>query len=421
MRLHSHMLEKRRDYLRGIASLGLTGVASLTGCLQGITGGSSTVTFGAVLPISMDGVLGRIGKHHAAAVRQAAADVNRAGGIHGRDVDVEVRDSQAAVEPATEAYRSLVDAGVVGLVGGVLSQVSIALAETVADDAIMQVSPASTSPKLADMGRAGDLKFFGRTVPNDSLQSFVMAKILNNDQYVGADTAAILYIDNAFGAGLAEQIRSAFAGDVVATAGFDPAADDHRAVIEDVVEADPDGVALVSQPGSAQSLLEQRLEIDAGGEWVLSAGLVPEDPPAAFDGVYSGSLASSQATGAAKLNQKLGDYDSLAPFTLNAYDALFVQALALERADDVSAEGASSNLRSVTTGTGHTVTVGEFERARRLLSAGRNINYMGASGALELVEALEPLSPYLVQHVSDGAVTNVEILKTSFFREVLEG
>jgi hypothetical protein len=137
--------------------------------------------------------------------------------------------------------------------------------------------------------------------------------------------------------------------------------------------------------------------------------------------VYSGSLASGQATGAARLRQKLGQYDSLAPFTLNAYDALFVQALALERADEVSAAAVSSNLRTVTSGSGHTVTVGEFERARKLLSAGRTINYMGASGTVELVEALEPLSPYLVQHATDGSLKNVEILKTSFFRDVLEG
>lgn len=415
------MLRKRRDCLRGIATLGLSGTASLTGCLQGFTGGSSSITFGAVLPVSMDGLIGRIGSHHAAAVKQAVEDVNRAGGIHGRDVDIEVRDSKAGVDPAKDAYSSLVDSGAVGFVGGILSQVSIALAENVADDTVMQVSPASTSPKLAEMGRSGDLKFFGRTVPNDSLQSFVMAKILNNDQYIGADTAAILYIDNAFGSGLAKKIQSAFTGNVVATAGFDPGADDHRDVIENAIEDDPDGVALVSQPGSTKALLEQRLDLDYDGEWVLSAGLVPEDPPAVFDGVYSGSLASSQATGAAKLNQKLGDYDSLAPFTLNAYDALFVQALAMERADDVSPEGVSSNLRNVATGTGHSVTVGEFERARRLLSAGREINYMGASGDLELVQALEPLSPYLVQHVTDGTVKNVEILKTSFFREVMEG
>ncbi|WP_181685149.1 ABC transporter substrate-binding protein [Halorhabdus salina] len=411
----------RRNYLRGATALGVAGIGSLSGCVGQLGGTDGSIPFGAILPVSVSGEIGTVGTHHAAAVEQAVKDVNRAGGIDGREIAVDVRDSAASSEQALTAYQELVDAGTLGFVGAVLSSASVQLAERVADDRIVQMSPASTSPQLSEAGRAGELKFFGRTVSSDILQAYVMAKILNSTQYIGADTTAILHTDDAFGSGLAEEIESAFDGTVTASVGFDPNGDQYTDVISEAVADEPDGVALVSLPGSAtQSILSQRQEADHDAQWVLSAGLIPAQPPGPFNGVYGGSLASTQTTGAAKLGLKLSQFDTLASFTEQAYDALFVQALALERAEKRSSAAIARNLRAVSGGDGHTVTVGEFERAKKLLANGREVNYRGASGNLDLLATLEPVSEYLVQHVTDGSMTNVELLKRSYFTEVLE-
>jgi ABC-type branched-subunit amino acid transport system substrate-binding protein len=410
----------RREYLGGITALGASG--ALTGCLRGLGHSEESIPVGAILPVSASGTIGDIGAQHTTAVEQAVADVNRAGGIDGRELDLDVRDSTGSVGRALEEYRGLVDAGTVGFVGAVLSSVSIELAAQVADDGIVQLSPASTSPRLAEMGARDDLKFFGRTVPNDLLQAYVMAKILNDGRYIDAETAAILHVNDAFGTGLAAEIGSAFDGEVTSIVGFDPDADDYTETIEVAVGTDPDGIALVGVPGAAtQGVLEQRREVDHAGEWVLSAGLLPGDPATYHEGLYGGSLASARTTAAAKLDQKLGQFDELAPFTQQAYDAMFLQALALQRAEERTSEGIARNLRAVSGGDGHTVTVGEFERAKKLLANGREVNYRGASGNVDLLDTLEPLSEYLVQYVSEGAVEDVELLKTGFFREVLEG
>jgi len=407
----------RRAYLGAIAA---AGAGSLTGCLGGLGGSEGAITLGAILPVSASGQIGRIGQQHAAAVRQAVADVNRAGGIAGRELRIDVRDSAASPEQAGTEYETLLDDGAVGFVGAVLSAVSIALADRVAEDRIVQVSPASTSPQLSDSGVAGDLKFFGRTVPSDILQAYVMARILNGRRYIDAETAAILHVDDAFGAGLAAEIDGAFDGTVTDTVAFDPSAEDYTEAIGAAVAADPDGVAMVGVPGSAtQDVLRQRTEVEHSGEWVLSAGLLPEDPAGFYEGLYGGSLASARTTAAAKLRQKLGNFETLMPFTQQAYDAAFLQALALEQAEEATSEALAGNLRSVSGGEGHTVTVGEFERAKQLLAEGRSINYRGASGDVDLLDSLEPLSEYLVQHVAGGSVANVELLKTTFFREVL--
>ena len=408
----------RRTYLRGATALGVAGIGSLGGCLGGTDG---SIPFGAILPVSASGELGQVGKHHAEAVKAAVADVNRAGGIDGREIAIDVRDSAASSEQALNVYQELVDAETLGFVGAVLSSASIRLAERVADDRIVQLSPASTSPRLSGAGTAGDLKFFGRTVSSDILQAYVMTKILNDTQYINAKTVAILHVDDAFGSGLAAEIESAFDGTVTATVGFDPASESYTDVIAEAVADEPDSVALVSLPGTAtQTILSQRSDVEQNAQWVLSAGLIPAQPPSPYNGVYGGALASGQTSAAAKLALKLGQFDTLASFTEQAYDAMFLQALALARAEERSSAGIARNLRAVSGGDGHTVTVGEFERAKKLLENGREVNYRGASGDLTLLANLEPVSEYLIQHVTDGSMSNLELLKRGYFREVLE-
>jgi ABC-type branched-subunit amino acid transport system substrate-binding protein len=362
----------------------------------------------------MDGLLGTLGKHHTRAAEQAVTDVRAGGGPLGRDVKLSSHDSGVDADTAVERCETLVAADAVGFVGALVSDVSLALAEVASENGIVQLSPASTAPALADRGYDGDTKYVGRTAPNDIQQAFVMAKALNDDKHVGADEVGLLYQNNAFGKSLAREVADAVDGRVTARVGFGSDADPD-ALLSQVTTDDPDALAFVSSPGSTADILEQRSESEYEGDWVLSAGLIPESPPDHYDGLYSATTASRRSTGAQKLSQKLGDIAPLSPYTQHAYDALFLQALAVERAGETTPKAVAENLRAVSGGRGHTVTVGEFDRARELLDSGREINYEGASSSVDLNESLEPLNPYVIQRVDDGSVTDLELVKTSFF------
>lgn len=404
----------RRSYLgRGAAAL--AGVGGLSGCLGSLRGGEGTVTFGTVFPLSAEGQLGELGSNHLRAVEQAVEDVRGAGGPLGRDVELLARDSEVNGETAVERCGALREAGAVGFVGGLVSGVSLALAEYVADNPIVQMSQSSTTPALAGMGYHDDTKYVGRTAPNDLQQAFVMAKALNDDKHVGADDVAVLYLDDAFGNSLAEEVAASVDGEVTARVPFEAGADSYDDTVSTLLADDPDAVAVVSSPGSTEGVLRRGVETDYRGDWVLSAGLIPSDPPDFYDRLYGATMASQRSTGAQKLSQKLDDVAPLAPYTQHAYDALFLQALAVERASEATPEAVAENLRAVSGGRGHTVTVGEFDRARELLDAGREINYEGASSSVDLNADLEPLNPYVIQQVRQGTVTDLELVKTSFF------
>ncbi|WP_276300216.1 ABC transporter substrate-binding protein [Halorussus lipolyticus] len=404
----------RRSYLaRGGAAL--VGVGALSGCAGKLRGGRGTVTFGSILPVSMDGLLGELGKNHTRAVEQAVADVRGAGGPLGRDVKLLARDSEVDGEAAVEECEDLVSEGAVGFVGALVSDVSLVLADYVSDTPIVQVSPSSTTPALADRGYHDGVKYVGRTAPNDIQQAFVMAKALNDAKHVGADDVAILHQDNAFGTNLAREVADAFDGDVTARVPFEGSADSYDDTISELTAGTPDAIALVSSPGKTKGVLQRGIDSDYDGEWVLSAGLIPDSPPDYYEGLYGATIAARRSTGAQKLSQKLGDIAPLAPYTQHAYDALFLQALAVERAGEATPKAVAENLRAVSGGEGHTVTVGQFDRAKQLLDAGREINYEGASSSVDLNGNLEPLNPYVIQRVEGGTVHDLELVKTSFF------
>ncbi|NEU57712.1 ABC transporter substrate-binding protein [Halorussus sp. MSC15.2] len=409
-----HSNYSRRSYLAR-SGVALAGVGSLSGCLGTLRGGRGTVTFGSVLPTSMDGLLGELGTAHTKAVEQAVADVRQAGGPLDSDIELRTHDSKVDGETAVGECEKLVSEGAVGFVGALVSDVSLVLADFVSENDIVQVSPSSTTPTLAARGYNDDVKFVGRTAPNDIQQAFVMAKALNDDKHVGADDVGILYLNNAFGNSLAQEVAAAFDGRVTDQVTFEAGKDSYDDTIAQVTGDDPDAIAVVSSPGSTKGVLQRGVESGYEGDWVLSAGLIPDAPPRYFEGLYGATMASQRSTGAQKLAQKLGDIAPLPPYTQHAYDALFLQALAVERAGEATPKAVAENLRAVSGGRGHTVTVGEFGRAKQLLDAGREINYEGASSSVDLNEDLEPLNPYVIQRVRGGTVRELELVKTSFF------
>ncbi|EMA02475.1 amino acid ABC transporter substrate-binding protein [Haloferax mediterranei ATCC 33500] len=389
-------------------------LGSLSGCVGSFQGDSGEpVRFGAMLPLS--GSLEQVGTHGKRAVEQAVEDINQAGGILGRPVELTAVDTEGSVEVAAEGYQSLVDAGVVGFVGGLVSDVSLALAPKTAKDSIMEISPASTNPRLSDAGRADGRKYFGRTVPSDSLQATAMAKILDSPQYVDAETVSILTVTGAFGSDLGTALQESLDAEVVTQVSYDPEAGDFSGVLDEVFADEPDAVGFVSVPGQEKGILEAYGNTDYDAPWVFSAGMFSGDLPAYYEGFYSASLSSVRTDGYFDLTQRLSDIAPLAPYAANAYDALFLMAAAAEYAGEVSGPAIADAVQTISSGTGHTVSVGEFDRVRTLVDAGRELNYQGASSGVDLTESLEPLSSYLVERVTDGEVTQVELLQRRFF------
>lgn len=397
----------RRQYLKAVGVTGAVGVSGLSGCL-GIGGGGGPIPMGSILPLT--GNLGQYGEGMQEAVELAVQDVNDAGGPLGREIDLSTRNSETNPNVAAQRYSSLVsEEDIVGFVGAASSGVSVTIAEDIAGDEVMQVSNASTSPVLAEMGfpeGASEPKYFARTAPNDGQQGLVMGRILND--YIEADTAAFLYVNNAYGEGLADKAEAAFDGETLQKVGYASDTSDYTSTLNELHNGDPDGIGFVGYPGNGRTIVRQWADGGYGTnaeDWVLSEGLNSDsfinNNSSQVESMYMASPDPRDTEGSNIFQNKIGEANTL--FAAHAYDAMFLQALAIHAGGSADGTTIAENIRSVSRSGNTTITVGEFDDAKEALDNDADIDYQGASSPVNLNPALEPLNPFQILQLTPGS------------------
>ena len=150
----------------------------------------------------MTGQYASFGAQMKAGAEQAVADINAAGGVNGKMLKLIVEDDACDPKQAVAAAGRLASAGVALVAGHFCSGSSIPASKVYAEEGIVQISPASTNPKLTDE-RAGPNVF--RVCGRDDQQGEVAGKYIA-ETYAG-QKVAILHDKTAYGKGLADETR----------------------------------------------------------------------------------------------------------------------------------------------------------------------------------------------------------------------
>jgi branched-chain amino acid transport system substrate-binding protein len=157
------------------------------------------ILIGAAGPIT--GQLAWIGEQLEQGTQLAVADINAAGGVFGDELRLVTADDFCDPEQAVAAARKLVNDGVRFVIGHMGSEASIPASEIYAAADVLQISPASTNPKLTDQGRANVFRVIGR----DDAQGTVAGNYLADHW---RDTKiAILHDNTIYGKGLADETK----------------------------------------------------------------------------------------------------------------------------------------------------------------------------------------------------------------------
>jgi ABC-type branched-subunit amino acid transport system substrate-binding protein len=126
----------------------------------------------------------------------------------GFEIQLFHEDSETNPAPATGAAKKLVDVNkVVAIVGALSSGVTLAVAESVTiPNEVILISPASTNPLMTFLPADKGKDFLFRTCPSDALQGVVAGKLAASYN----KTVSILYVNNAYGQGLADVFKETF-------------------------------------------------------------------------------------------------------------------------------------------------------------------------------------------------------------------
>jgi branched-chain amino acid transport system substrate-binding protein len=183
--------------------------------------------------------------------RLGVEDLNRAGGIHGRRLQLlEFRTGSYFVD-AREAAGRATRSGALAIVGSNSSELSMAVAEEAEEDGIVQISNVSTAQDLTWDPRTGrDRPFIFRVCSSDDVMGALLASFARDR--LGARRAAVLYeVGRTYSAKLArsfiDRFRDPAAGRVVEEFFYLALETDFRPQLARVKEFHPDVVFL---PGS---------------------------------------------------------------------------------------------------------------------------------------------------------------------------
>ncbi len=131
----------------------------------------------------------------------AVADINAAGGVLGQKLKLLVEDDACDPKQAVAVANKAASEGVVFMAGHFCSGSSIPASKVYEEENILQISPASTNPKLTEEG--GDNVF--RTCGRDDQQGIVAGDYLAD--HFADKKIAVLHDKTAYGKGLADETK----------------------------------------------------------------------------------------------------------------------------------------------------------------------------------------------------------------------
>lgn len=188
----------------------------------------------------------------------AADEINKTGGIHGRQIVLDVQDDKCNGTDAANVAQKLVNVDNVQVIlGSFCSGATLAEVPIISQAKVAMLSPGSSSPHLTDIS-----PYFARNYPSDSAQGKILADIAYNDK--GWRNVGFIREQTDYALGVYQAFNDEFTklGGVTKDNSFLTETSDLRSVITKTKSENPDAVFLsVQTPAAAGRLLEQMQQL----------------------------------------------------------------------------------------------------------------------------------------------------------------
>ena len=349
------------------------------------------------------------------AIELASNHVNRAGGVNGSPMLIISRDTAVNPVQGVDAARSLVDVeNVAGIVGALSSGVTVAVANAVTiPQQTLMISGASTAPSITVLE---DNDFLFRTTPSDASQGVILARVANEQ---GFGKVGIMYLNNAYGQGLADQFEESFnalGGTVTAKVPHEDVQPTYVSELEKATAGNPDALAVLSYTGQAAVYVREAQEGGYVNRFLFADGTKGSEWIDELDAWSSleGSMGTAQGSPGSPAKDAfetsyLETYgvEVSHPFMAEHYDATVLIALAAAKAGtNTDSTAIRDALRDVANAPGEVIGPGrsEISRALDLIADGVDINYNGAGGDIEFDENGDVTGTIEIWTISGGEI-----------------
>ncbi len=288
--------------------------------------------------LSMTGTMATFGITTEQGEKMAIEEINAAGGIKGRKLELVVLDDQGKADEAGNTVTRLIDVNdAVALIGEVASTLSLVGGRIAQKRGIPMVSPSSTNPKVTEVG---DYVF--RVCFLDPFQGRVMAKFAHENLKL-SKVAIFKDIRNDYSLGLSDAFKKAFTemgGQIVAEESFSAGDTEFSAQLTKLKGTAPEGIYVPGYYTEVGTIARQarRLGITVplmGGDGWESPELRRIGGKDVIGSYFSNHFAHDNPTPSAKkfIEAYEAKFHEAAPaLSALGYDAVMVIAEAMKRA-----------------------------------------------------------------------------------------
>lgn len=368
--------------------------AATTTTAAEVPAGDGVLKIGYLLPQS--GSLDFLGDPMIKAVEMGVAEVNAAGGFNGAPVELVGEDDGTDPDIAGPATDDLLGQDVDVIVGAAASGVTLAVIDKITGTPVVECSPSNTGLQFTTYDDGG---YYFRTAPPDNLQAQVLSDLMVAD---GAETAVVVARSDEYGEGFANALVDELTnagitvGDPIL---YDPEIGNYTSEADLIAAAGADSVALLAFDEGA-SVIQSSIAAEVGPDtlqWYGADGIqsssfwkkVDPDDPTVVEGLRGTAPSAAPSDGEATFRERFEvfapDVDTI--FSGHAYDCVIVAALAAAEAANDSSQAIQQHMVSVTKDGTKCTLVAE---CLQLIEDGEDIDYDGAAGALDFIDAGEP-------------------------------
>ncbi|BCB19718.1 ABC transporter substrate-binding protein [Bosea sp. ANAM02] len=393
----------RRTLLAGAAAL--AGLSALPG--RALAQGSP-IRIGTLTPLT--GAGGPYGPVMVKAVKAVIDEVNAAGGVLGRKVELISEDDQTNPEAGVRAARKLIDVDKVSaIVGTWASSVTTAVAPLCWESKtfLATVSGADSITQLPHQG------YLIRTQPNTTLQGrkfgeFCVAEKAKRVFFVSPQTPfAKSQFDN-----ITEAVKKA--GGETGSLIYDDKKPAYRSEIDEVLRFKPDAIIFGGYTPDTAVMLKDAYRAGYSGlkvafGYAVNQKLVESVPAEVVDKTFT--IAPSPAEGSkayARLVKMIG-VASPDPYTTQVYDQINLILMAIALAGDASGTAIKDAVRKVSQAQGGAKVDNALD-GLKAIAAKQPVDYDGASGPCDFTETGDIADcQFRYEQVRDGKLALVKI------------
>jgi branched-chain amino acid transport system substrate-binding protein len=337
--------------------------------------------------VPMSGAGGAYGPVMNRAAQMVVAEVNGAGGVLGRKLEVVNEDDQTNPEAGVRAARKLIDVDkVIAICGTWASSVTSAVAPLCWESKtfLATVSGADSITALPHQG------YLVRTQPTTTLQGRKFGEFALE---LGAKKTFFMAPTTPFTQSMIDNIGAAVkkGGGEAGSLIYEDKKTSYRSELDTALKANPDLIFLGGYVPDTTVLVRDVFRAGYKGKLVgfgygVNQKLIEAVPADVVENVYTISPSPASTSNAYKRLAAMLKIDNVDPYTCQVYDQVNLIVMALARAGQASGTALRDTIRQVSQAASGARVVDNALDGLKAIAAGQAINYDGASGPCQFTD-----------------------------------